>query len=115
MCGAKICFATRCARGCYVFPSDGRLLAAAVNKQHRSEPVGMRERAQLAQQHVSTWDMHMYIQYVQLEMCAQHTLRRKISGTRYARGISGACVNRVGISGWGCERIGRNLYYSTDL
>ena len=40
---------------------------------------------------------------------------RKISGARYARGISGAWVNRAGISGCGCEQIGRNLYYLTEL
>ena len=60
----------------------------------------------------SSFFLHMY---VQLEMRAQHTLWRKISGAHYARGISGARVNRVGISGWGCERIGRNLCFSTDL
>ena len=48
-------------------------------------------------------------------MRAQRALRRKFSGARYARGISGAYVNGVGISGWGCERIGRNLCYTTDL
>ena len=48
-------------------------------------------------------------------MRAQCSQRRKISGARYARGISGAYVNGVGISGWGCERIGRNLCYTTDL
>ena len=88
------------------------------------EPGSSRSRpGEVAQQHVSAmvsaWDMYSMYSWecapVAQNFRTQHGLWRKISGARYARGISGACVNRVGISGWGCERIGRNLCYSTDL